>query len=253
MRIDYPMLHTLEMAAERIGWAERLNPQFSSGVVCGWLSAPCWSLAALLCPWGVAGWTAGRLWPDEAPGTHICNYGLCCCCPSARSCRRRAKVGDASGAVGVESRSAKVTHGLDGRKIDFSGMSAVEIARQTAAVGERDAGRPTEGGGGDGHEIATEANADLAAQLALLAPKTPPMGSMVAPIRQSLITPEARTTKGAGAALDRIRAAPKHSAPTTAPTRDRAINLDAKTTKGASNALDRIRTNEVAPARELER
>jgi hypothetical protein len=146
-----------------------------------------------------------------------------------------------------------VTHGLDGRKIDFSGMSAVEIARLTAAVGDRDAGRSTEGGEGDGHETTTEANADLAVQPSLLAPKIPPMSSMVAPTRQLLITPKARTAKGAGAALDRIRAAPKHSTPTTVPTQDSAINPDAKTTKGASNALDRIRTTEVAPARELER
>lgn len=71
-----PELHTLEAALIASNWGGRPNPEWSSSMACGWFSAPCWGLAALLFPWCLASWTAKKLWRDDSQCGHAVLCGL---------------------------------------------------------------------------------------------------------------------------------------------------------------------------------
>eukprot|EP01052_Picozoa_sp_SAG31_P040800 SAG31_NODE_6007_length_2217_cov_1.799339_1_plen_645_part_01 len=81
LRLEYPWLASLELATQRSGWHEQPSPEWTSPLLCGWLSAPHWMLATILSPCGVAAWTASKLWPaPEQPEIHGILYGCAAPC-----------------------------------------------------------------------------------------------------------------------------------------------------------------------------
>ena len=81
-------LHTLETALTMSGWGERPNPEWTSSVLFSWLAAPWWTIPTLICPCGVAAWTAKKLYRSDAPCAHAL---LCGCLWPCTACQLRTK------------------------------------------------------------------------------------------------------------------------------------------------------------------